>query len=337
VGIDFPLLPTQASTVAGPVDLLGLVLLGLSLFFAFGVAGLIIYFGIKYRRRSDDHVPAPTTGSNRIEIAWIAAPLGLALIVFYFATRLYLHTQDPPPNAIPIFVVARQWWWSAQHQEGQQEMGELHVPVGEPVRLTMISQDVIHDFYVPDFRLHADVLPGRYTTLWFEATQPGSYRLFCSQYCGLNHANMTGLVIAMDPRDFATWLSSGSYQSPAAAGAALFQQLGCNTCHRADSERRAPVLSGLYGQPVRLTTGEIVIADDNYLRESILDPNAQIVEGYQPIMPTFRGRVSEDQVNQLIAYIRSLGSATTTLPPVSPPNDLVLTPVPRPPAPEANQ
>jgi cytochrome c oxidase subunit 2 len=218
--------------------------------------------------------------------------------------------------------------WKAQHLEGQQEIDQLHVPVGQPVRLTMISQDVIHDFYVPAFRLHADVLPGRYTTMWFEATQPGTYQLFCSQYCGLNHAHMIGQVIAMAPSEFETWLASGAYESPAAAGAALFQQLGCNTCHRNDSERRAPVLEGLYGQPVLLQNGQTVTADDNYLRESIVDPNAKIVAGYQPIMPTFQGRVSEEQLIQLIAYIRSLGSAPPGVPPVSPPSSTILTPGP---------
>lgn len=336
MGSDLPLFPTQASTVAGPVDTLVLVLLGLSLFFAVCVGSLIVVFAIRYRRRSDDDVPAEIAGSKRLEIAWIIIPLILALGVFYVSARLYLTMADPPANAIAVFVVAKQWMWQVEHQEGQQEIDELHVPVGQAVRLTMISQDVIHDFYVPAFRLHADVLPGRYTTLWFQATQAGTYHLFCSQYCGLNHANMIGSVIAMEPRDYEAWLSSGAYNSPASAGAKLFQQLGCNVCHRNDSERRAPVLEGLYGRPVLLQTGETVIADDNYLRESILDPNAQIVAGYQPIMPTFRGRVSEEQLIQLIAYIKSLGNEQPGVPPVSPPSETILTPEPKPPAPETS-
>jgi cytochrome c oxidase subunit 2 len=326
MGSNLSLLPAQASTVAGPVDNLVLALLGLSLFFAFGVAGLILIFAIKYRRRPGHYKSLNIVGSPRLELGWIVLPLLLALGVFYYAAGLYLDMADPPANAIQVDVVAKQWMWKVQHPEGQTEIDELHVPVGQAVRLNMISQDVIHDFYVPAFRLHTDVLPGRYTTLWFQTTKAGTYHLFCSQYCGLNHAEMTGSVIVMEPRDYSAWLTTGAFQSPASAGENLFQQLGCNTCHRNDSQRRAPVLEGLYGHPVLLASGETVVADDNYLRESILYPNAKIVAGYQPIMPTFLGRVSDEQINELIAYIRSLENAQSSPPPVSPPSNLILTP-----------
>ncbi len=335
MGASLQLLPPAASSVAEPVDTLTLALLALSLLFAFSTAGLIVVFAIRYRRRTAEDLPDEATASSWIEIAWIVVPLALALGVFYWGMRLYVTIEAPPANALAVYVVAKQWMWEAQHQEGQLEINELHLPVGQPMRLTLISQDVIHDFYVPAFRVHADVLPGRYTTLWFEATQAGTYHLFCSQYCGTNHATMTGWIYALEPRDYAAWLASGAYQSPASAGQKLFQQLGCNTCHRSDSLRRAPVLEGLYGQPVRLQTGETVVADDNYLRESILQPNAQVVAGYQPIMPTFQGRISDEQLYQLIAYIKSLGAQSPGLPPVSPPSDTILTPEPYRPTPEA--
>lgn len=322
--------------MAGPVDTLVLVILLLSLAIAVGIAGLIVVFVVKYRRRADAEVPAATGGSHRLEVVFITVPLVLALGVYYYATRLYLKMETPPPNTINVEIVAKQWMWLVQYPQGQQEIDQLHVPVGEPVRLTLISEDVIHDFYVPDFRLHQDVLPGRYTTLWFQADRVGTYHLLCSQYCGLNHASMTGWVYAMAPADYETWLTSGTaFNSPASRGAKLFQQLGCSVCHREDSQSRAPNLEGLYGHPVLLQNGQTVIADDNYIRTKILDPNAQLPVGYQPIMPSFRGRVSEADINDLIAYIKSLGSVSPGLPPVSAPSGAILTPLAQTPTPEA--
>jgi len=197
--------------------------------------------------------------------------------------------------------------WKLQHPEGRREINELHVPVNRDIKLTMASEDVIHDFFVPAFRVKADVVPGRYTTLWFRATQPGRYHMFCAQYCGTNHAIMGGWVTVMEPAEFQTWLAGGPAEgSLASAGEKLFQSLACNTCHRNDSQARGPSLEGSYGSTVRLDNGQVVVADDAYLRESILHPNAKIVAGYQPIMPTFQGLVTEEQVLQLIAYIKSL-------------------------------
>ena len=334
--MNVPLFPTEASTVAGPVDTLVLVLLVLSLCFALGIAGLIVIFVVKYRRRADDEIPEATGGSHRLEFVFITVPLILALGVYYFATHLYLTMETPPPNTINIDIVAKQWMWLVQYPQGQQEIDQLHVPVGEPVRLTMISEDVIHDFYVPDFRLHQDVLPGRYTTLWFQADRVGTYHLFCSQYCGLNHASMTGWIYAMAPRDYEAWLTSGtSFNSAASRGAKLFQRLGCAECHREDSQSRAPNLEGLYGHPVLLQNGQTVTADDNYIRTKILDPNAQLPVGYQPIMPSFRGKVSETEIDELIAYIKSLGNVPPGLPPPGPPSGAILTPLAQTPTPEA--
>jgi cytochrome c oxidase subunit 2 len=265
-------------------------------------------------------------GSDRIEIAWTSALIVVGLPVFVVGALLYLHMNTPPANAEPIYVVAKQWMWKAQHQGGQEEINELHVPVGRPVQLNMISQDVIHDFSVPEFRVKADVLPDRYTTLWFEADQVGTYHLFCQQYCGTNHSLMTGTIVAMAPSDYAAWLQGGAFLSPAAKGQQLFTQLGCNTCHRNDTLRRAPVLEGLYGRPVQLASGQTVIADDAYIRESILDPGAQVVNGWQDIMPSFQGRVSETQLVQLVAYVKSLQTVSPGLPPPSAGSNTILTP-----------
>ena len=260
------------------------------------------------------------------------------MVPFVWGASLYLDMARPPDDAIDVYVVARQWMWKFQHQDGQEEINELHVPVGYPVRLTMTSQDVIHSFFVPVFRTKADVLPGRYTTTWFQATKPGQYHLFCAEYCGTDHSRMTGWVYVMDPADYANWLTTGATLSPASRGLGLFQQLACNACHRDDSLRRAPVLEGLFGQPVELQSGETVIADESYIRESILNPSAKVVAGYQPIMPSFAGRVNDEQLLQLIAYIRSLGPQPGAQGPVPPPAPgPALSPVPAPsPAPTAS-
>jgi cytochrome c oxidase subunit 2 len=302
-----PLFPREGSTFAPRTDLLLLFLVGLASLFTIVVVAAILFFIVRYRRRSDDEVPPQISGSDKIEITWIAVPTMLALVAFFFGARLYMDMYAPPVNAMDVYIVARQWMWKAQHPEGQEEIDELHIPVGQPVKLTMTSQDVIHSFFVPDFRAKQDVLPGRYTTMWFEASAPGTYRLMCAEYCGTNHAHMLGRIIAMDPTAYADWLNTGATQSPASIGARLFQQFACVSCHRDDSLRRAPPLEGLYGQPVRLTGGGMVVADESYLRESILNPSAKVVEGWEPIMPSFQGQIDEDQLFDLIVYIKSLG------------------------------
>jgi cytochrome c oxidase subunit II len=307
-----PLFPTEASSVAQGVDLLFLFMVLVSGGVVTLIFGLIIFFAVKYRRRSDDEVGAPISGSTRLELAWTLIPLGAFMIPFIWGAWLYLQMAKPPTNAEPVYVVAKQWMWKFEHASGQSEINELHVPVDRNIKLTMVSQDVIHSFFVPDFRIKQDVLPDRYTTTWFRATQIGTYRLECAQYCGTNHSLMTGSIIVMSQSDYAAWLAGGvtAQQSPAQVGANLFQQYGCSGCHHADGSGPAPSLVGVFGHTVHLSDGSTVIADENYVRESILSPRAKIVAGYQPIMPSFQGRLSEEQILQLIAYIRSLGSQT---------------------------
>ncbi len=304
-----PFLPNQASTVSSQVDALFLLLVGVSVLMTLLIGGAILFFIVKYRRRSEDEVPEQIVGSNRLELAWTVIPLGFFMFVFFWGASIYMNMSQPPDNSMQIYVVAKQWMWKFQHATGQSEIDELHVPLGRPVRLTMISQDVIHSFFAPDFRVKQDVLPERYTTVWFQATKAGTYHLFCAEYCGTNHAIMGGSIVVMEPAAFEQWLSGGpsASQSPATAGQDLFQQLGCSGCHLENGHGPGPSLVGVFGSTVRLQGGGTVVADENYIRESILDPTAKIVLGFQPIMPSFRGRVSEEQILSLIAYIRSLG------------------------------
>ena len=302
-----PFFPEQASTAATQVDYIYLFLVPITAFFSLLIAALILFFIIKYKKvpgRKAEQIH----GSMLLEITWTGIPLVLSLIIFIWAAWLYVHMQRAPANSLEVYGVAKQWMWKFQHSGGQREINALHVPVGRPVKVTLISQDVIHSMFVPEFRVKMDVLPNRYTSLWFEATKPGTYHLFCSQYCGTKHSAMIGQVIAMTQEDFENWLASGKAEgSSAAQGEKLFQQLGCVTCHRSDSAARGPSLVGLYGHPVKLTDGRTVIADDNYIRESILVPNAKVVSGFQPIMPTFQGMISEEDLFQVMNYIKSMG------------------------------
>ena len=307
---DFPLFPDQASTFAGKVDTLYLSLVGLSCLFAGLIFLLILIFAIRFRRRSEDERPRAILGDLRLELLWSVIPLGLSIGVFAWAADLYFTMYSPPPEAMEVFVVGKQWMWKLQHPEGNREINELHVPVGQPVRLTMTSEDVIHSFFIPAFRIKMDVVPGRYTTAWFEATRVGEYHLFCAEYCGTKHSRMIGRVIVMTPADYETWLSGGRRgESLEVAGERLFQELGCATCHKPDSKERGPVLDGLFGKSVKLKSGESIIADETYIRESILRPKTKMLEGYKPLMPTFEGQISEEGILQLIAYVKSLESA----------------------------
>jgi cytochrome c oxidase subunit 2 len=317
--MEFPGFPIQASTVAGQVDLLLLVLIALSAFFTSIVVILIFYFGIRYRRGNRVDRSDPPTTSLKVEVAWILGLLVLAMGSYTWAAFIYFDISSPPSDAMEVYVVGQQWMWKFQHPTGQQEINELHVPSGRPVRLIMTSEDVIHSAFVPAFRLKYDVLPGRYTSLWFEATRPGEYHLFCTEYCGTQHSGMIGSVIVMEPRQYQDWLSGSQTGAPMAqAGEQLFTQLGCSSCHADTSEVRAPQLAGLFGQPVPLEGGGSVTADENYIRESILFPMRQIVAGYEPIMPSYEGRISEEQLLELVSYIKSLGDAESTGEPASP-------------------
>lgn len=306
----FPLFPEQASSVAPQVDALYFYLIAVSVFFSLLIAGAILYFAIKYRRRSESELPHGVEGSLKLEIAWSVIPLLISLTFFFWGASVFFAINRPPNDAIDVSVVGKQWMWKFQHADGQREINELHVPLGRPVRLTMASEDVIHSFYVPAFRVKRDVLPGRIATLWFEATKPGRYHLFCAEYCGTKHSGMIGWLEVMEPTAFQAWLAGGSgSESLAATGGKLFQQHACNTCHRPDSLARGPNLEGLYGKPVALADGRTVVADESYIRESIVAPNAKLVAGFQPLMPTFQGLISEEGLLQLVAYVKSLSKA----------------------------
>lgn len=307
-----PLFPEQASTVAKDVDAYFYFLVGVSTFFGLLIAVLLVTFAVKYRRRSASDRPQAIEGALALELTWTIIPFGLAMVMFVWSAMLYVRLQRPPDNALQVFAVGKQWMWKLQHIEGLREINELHVPIGRPVKITLTSEDVIHSFYVPAFRIKQDAIPGRYTTVWFEATKPGRYHLFCAEYCGTQHSGMIGSVVAMEPADYETWLAGGRKQSLASAGETLFQQLGCITCHSGESGSRGPALANLFGKSVQLQSGDSVKADEGYLRESILNPQAKLVTGYQPIMPTFKGLVSEEGLLQLIAYIKSLGQEPGT-------------------------
>ena len=307
------LLPAEASNYSSQVDLLTGLMLVLALGLSAPVFILMAYFAVKYRRGK----PANRThAANRniwLEISWSAIPF-VALLGFYlWSTDLFARLYHAPGNALQIDVVAKQWMWKFQHPEGQGEINELHVPVDQPVRLIMASQDVIHSLYLPALRIKQDVVPGRYTSEWFTANRPGIYMLACAEYCGANHSEMGGRIIVLDKADYARWLGQSSVDnSLALAGAALFRARGCSGCHEPGATVHAPRLDGIYGKTVALQTGETVIADDQYLRDSILLPQSQIAAGYPPIMPTFQNVLSEEDVLKIIAYIKSLQPEANT-------------------------
>jgi cytochrome c oxidase subunit 2 len=300
-------MPEQASTVAHEVDALFFTLVGLSVFFAGLVFVLILVFAIRYHRRSEDEQPRPILGDIRLELTWSIIPAFLALGVFVWSTSLFFKLQTAPKDALEVFVVGKQWMWKLQHPSGKREINELHIPVNQKVRLTMTSEDVIHSFFVPAFRTKMDVLPGRYTSSWFEPTKVGSYHLFCAEYCGTEHSKMIGTVEVMAPTDYEAWIEGGVRgETMVEVGERLWQQYACHTCHKPNSGGRGPVLNGLYGSTRKLKTGQAVVADEAYLRESIVNPNAKMIVGYTQLMPTFAGQIGEEGILQLIAYIKSL-------------------------------
>src|SRR5271168_8358 len=305
---NLPLWPARASTGAGNVDALYIFLLLLSGFMCLAIFTMIVVFALRYRRQHGREAEQ-IEGSTALEITWSVVPLGIFLVIFAWGAFIFFQERTPPRGASEIYVVAKQWMWKLEHVEGQREINELHVPVGRDVKLIMTSQDVIHSFYVPAFRIKQDVLPGRYTTAWFRATKPGVYHLFCAEYCGSQHSGMIGQVVVMEPAQYEAWLSGGnSSGSLASNGESIFQQLGCVTCHRSDTQGRGPSLAGLFGRPVLLEDGRTVVADENYIRESILSPSAKVVKGFKPIMPVFQGLVSEEQLTELVAYVKSLSA-----------------------------
>jgi cytochrome c oxidase subunit 2 len=308
---DVPLFPEAASTHATAMDELFFFILGVCLFFSTLIAVSIVAFAVRYRRRSEADRPQSIHSSLKLELTWSLIPFALMLVFFFWGAHLYFSWAHAPEDSMEVYVVGRQWMWKMQHLGGQREINELHVPVGRSVKLTMTSQDVIHSFFVPAFRVHMDVLPGRYTTIWFQPTKPGRYHLFCSQYCGTNHAKMIGEIVVMTSDEYQTWLNQGVDGGMAHAGRKLFQKLQCVTCHSADAKARAPVLEALYLSEVHLDNGKVVRADETYLRESILYPDAKIVQGYKPIMPSYKDQVDEEEILQLIAFIKALRPGQT--------------------------
>jgi len=302
-----PLFPEAASTIAPRVDALYLFLVGLTAFMTILIAALVVIFMVKYKRRDPNSIGARIHGGMALEIIWSIIPLFIVLGIFVWATGLFFDIARPPAETMNIYATGKQWMWKFQHLDGQREINELHVPVGRKVKMIMTSEDVIHDLYVPAFRVKADVIPGRYSHIWFEATKAGEYHLFCAEYCGTQHSGMIGKVVVMEPDDFQAWLSGGVQEgSLASAGSKLFQDLACNTCHRPDAQGRGPVLQNLFGKTVTLASGENVVVDEAYIRESILTPSQKVTAGFQPVMPTFQWLVSEEGILQLIEYVKSL-------------------------------
>ncbi len=310
---NFTLLPERASTLAGWVDGVFYYALAITVFFTVLICFLILFFAVKYRRGSHANRSNPLTHNTPLEIFWIGVPLVIVMTLFCVSTYVYYHLYKYPANAMEVYVLGRQWMWEMQYPEGRREINMLHVPAGRPVRLTMTSVDVIHDVFIPAFRIKQDVVPGKYSTLWFEATKPGTYRLFCAEYCGTEHSYMLGKVVVMEPAEYQSWLQGGSVtESMSSEGAKLFTRYGCNGCHGKNATVRAPMLDGVYGHPVPLSTGGVVTADEAYIRDSILLPRSKIVAGYEPVMPTYEGHIDEGDLLKLISYIKSIGNGKGT-------------------------
>src|SRR5579862_6688096 len=305
--MQLPLWPEAASAVAVDVDHLYIYLTLVSVVMSVLIFGVIFVFAIKYRRRGDE-VPQPIHGSLRLEIGWSIFPFLVMLTFFWWGAKIFFLNAVPPANAIDVYSVGKQWMWKIQYPGGQREINELHVPIGRPVKITLASEDVIHSFFIPAFRVKHDVVPGRYDIMWFTPTKPGRYHLFCAEYCGTEHSGMVGWVTVMTESDFENWLAANSSEGTMAQqGERLFGQLGCATCHESDQQGQTPSLRGIYGSRVQLANGQTVLADDAYIRESILNPNAKLVAGFRAdVMPTFQGQITEEQLLQLIVYVKSL-------------------------------
>jgi cytochrome c oxidase subunit 2 len=287
--------------------LLGLLLVSIAVLAL--VFGLMLFYLVRYRHNSPVVRGNIQERSFRFEMSWTIATLVVFFGLFIWGSFIYLDDFKPPKNALKIYVVAKQWMWKVEHAGGQREIDALHVPVNKSIELVMTSQDVIHDFFIPAFRLKRDVLPGQYETLWFRARKTGTYQLFCAQFCGTSHAAMIGAVYVLSDPDYANWLAhNGTSDTLIAQGHALFIRDGCDGCHAGRGTVRAPSLSGLYGSPVPLSDGTTVIADDAYIRDSILQPRKQVVASYDPIMPAFAGVIGEDDLLKLVAYVESLAA-----------------------------
>lgn len=302
-----PLRPVLASKGGADFDQLFFALTALSVVLCIGIFGAILYFAIHYRRRKDGRIPPDIRQSIPLEITWTAIPLAINIAIFLWAAQQFFQNAQPPAGSTEIFVVGKQWMWHLQHPEGPREINELHIPVNVPVKLVMTSQDVIHDFFVPAFRSKKDVVPGRYTMQWFLPTRVGRYRLFCAQYCGMMHSGMTGWVYVMQPQDYTGWLQQNMpSESASQVGERLFEKLACGNCHLPDRSGSGPPLNGVYGSTVTLQSGEQREVDESFLRQIVLDPSSVPVVGYPQIMPSFRGEITEEELLELIVYLKSL-------------------------------
>jgi cytochrome c oxidase subunit 2 len=297
----------QASTLAPEVDNLYFFITAVTAFFALVVVICVIVFAIKYRDDTGEKVGAPITGSIPLELGWSILPFLVSMVIFGWATLVFFEIVRAPDQTLQVYSTGKRWMWRFQHIDGQAEINELHVPVGRAVKVTFTSEDVLHSLYFPSFRVKADAIPGRYSSVWFTPTQVGEFHIFCAEYCGTRHSGMVGRVIVMEPDDYEAWLSGGGGGlSMQARGEQLFSQMGCVTCHLSDGSGRGPKLVGVFGTQVTLQTGATVTVDDSYVRESILTPQMKVVAGYQPVMPTFQGQINEEGVMSLIEYVKSL-------------------------------
>jgi cytochrome c oxidase subunit 2 len=303
-----PLFPEQASTLAPEVDNLYFFVVAVTAFFALLVAVVALIFAIKYRDETGEKVGSPIHGSVPLELGWSIIPFIISMAIFVWSTVVFFHIVRAPDQTMEIYSTGKQWMWRFQHVEGQSEINELHVPLGRPVKVIFTAEDVLHALYIPAFRVKADAIPGRYSSIWFTPTRAGEYHLFCAEYCGTKHSGMIGRVVVMEPNDYQAWLSGGGAVSMQARGEQLFQQLGCASCHLPDGSGRGPSLAGKFGTQETLANGATVTVDDTYVRESVLTPQMRLVAGYGPVMPTFQGQVNEEGLMSLIEYIKSLPS-----------------------------
>jgi cytochrome c oxidase subunit II len=326
--LDIPFLPESASSIANDVDLLLTVINLITVVATAGIFLAIIFFAVKYRRGARVNRVNPPQYNALVEVVWTGLPLLILMGIFFWSTFLYLHMRRIPTNAMNVYVVGKQWMWKLQQPQGRWEMNELHVPVNRNIHLNLTSEDVIHSFYVPAFRVKQDANPGQYTHLWFKANRVGKFPLFCAEYCGTNHSTMTGWVYVMEQADYDRWAATGgtNQETIAAAGQRLFHQHQCSGCHGPASSVKAPMLEGIYGRnipvqiPPRGLAGNALTAalpeirattlqaDDRYIHDSIVLPEQEIAAGYSNIMPSFKNRISEEEILQIVAYIRSLGN-----------------------------
>ena len=301
-----PIFPEQASSFAADVDALYFFVIAVSALFSLIVAVFVIVFAIKFHRKRVGEVGARIEGNLVMELLWSVIPTIIVMVMFGWGASVFYHLRRMPDEAMHVYAVGKQWMWKFQHLEGQREINELHIPAGQRIKITVTSEDVVHSLYFPAFRTKIDAIPGRYMELWFEPTKPGTYHIFCAEYCGTNHSGMIGSVTVMAATEYQKWLAGGTEGSLADRGAALFQQLACNSCHLDSGQGRGPSLQGIWGKPVELADGSTVTVDESYVRESILNSQAKVVKGFQPLMPTFQGLISEEGLVGLIEHVRSM-------------------------------